>query len=452
MTKGIHLESKEFHTCFDEMQVEGDRRRGVIQIILNALTQGSTDYTLLASPIINDNLLDLLAGYMTLEDWDHHYIMSDPHGRMIESVSCGDISPADFEHRYMEPNRVVMIRGLSEKWKVNETWIHTETGLIDVDYIKRNYGHDVVDVHMQEAFNMEGRKVVECLTVGEYCDWWTAHRENGGGSDQVRYIKDWTFPNRFPKASIYSCPDLFSDDWMNYSLNGKYRFVYLGVKGTSTKLHCDVLASYSWSCNITGMKEWYLLPPQYSHLLFSQFGELAPHFFADDSVFPGLRKARKHLVHVIQRSGETIFVPSGWYHTVQNLEDTLSINHNWINRHNIQWGWMRVAKELASVDNNSGGGASHKVSQMIADIRDLWFIAANKVSVDLKIVSDVSTHGLVVRERALSNILAARFVFQEILKLSSTEESFADTFDSNVLHRCLLALEQVKSQETLTVR
>jgi hypothetical protein len=34
---------------------------------------------------------------------------------------------------------------------------------------------------------------------------------------------------------------------------------------------------------------------------------------------------------VIQRSGDLIFVPSGWYHQVHNLEPTVSINHNWIN-------------------------------------------------------------------------------------------------------------------------
>ena len=32
-----------------------------------------------------------------------------------------------------------------------------------------------------------------------------------------------------------------------------------------------------------------------------------------------------------------IFVPSGWHHTVENLQDTLSINTNWLNGHNIHW-------------------------------------------------------------------------------------------------------------------
>lgn len=34
---------------------------------------------------------------------------------------------------------------------------------------------------------------------------------------------------------------------------------------------------------------------------------------------------------------QALFVPSGWHHSVENLEDTLSINHNWINGFNIAW-------------------------------------------------------------------------------------------------------------------
>lgn len=37
---------------------------------------------------------------------------------------------------------------------------------------------------------------------------------------------------------------------------------------------------------------------------------------------------------------QALFVPSGWYHSVENLEDTVSINHNWINGFNVAWSVM----------------------------------------------------------------------------------------------------------------
>lgn len=53
--------------------------------------------------------------------------------------------------------------------------------------------------------------------------------------------------------------------------------------------------------------------------------------------FPSLPKAREKAVEVIQGAGEAIFVPSGWTHSVENLEDTVSINHNWLNGFNVIW-------------------------------------------------------------------------------------------------------------------
>ena len=40
-------------------------------------------------------------------------------------------------------------------------------------------------------------------------------------------------------------------------------------------------------------------------------------------------------------------MPSGWHHTVRNLEDTLSINHNWLNAFNLHWGWALLQRERA---------------------------------------------------------------------------------------------------------
>lgn len=135
------------------------------------------------------------------------------------------------------------------------------------------------------------------------------------------------------------------------------RFVYLGPKGTSTVLHADVLRSFSWSTNVCGCKRWYLVPPERTHLLYDCFGtELARHLHADGAghgggnllaaLFPGLAQARRHAVAVVQRAGETIFVPSRWFHTVENLQDTLSVNHNWINGANVRDCWRHVHAEV----------------------------------------------------------------------------------------------------------
>lgn len=62
---------------------------------------------------------------------------------------------------------------------------------------------------------------------------------------------------------------------------------------------------------------------------------------------------------VVQNAGDAVFVPSGWYHQVFNLKDTISINHNWINACNL----CAVYKALiANLDN---------VQKEIEDCRDM---------------------------------------------------------------------------------
>lgn len=54
---------------------------------------------------------------------------------------------------------------------------------------------------------------------------------------------------------------------------------------------------------------------------------------------------------IIQLADEAIFVPSGWYHQVWNLDDTISVNHNWFNSCNIKSIWSTLEQNLVSVQN-----------------------------------------------------------------------------------------------------
>lgn len=44
-----------------------------------------------------------------------------------------------------------------------------------------------------------------------------------------------------------------------------------------------------------------------------------------------------------------VFVPSGWHHQVYNLDDTISINHNWVNGCNLANMWHFLQQELQAV-------------------------------------------------------------------------------------------------------
>jgi hypothetical protein len=124
-----------------------------------------------------------------------------------------------------------------------------------------------------------------------------------------------------------------------------YRFCYIGPRGTWTPLHRDVLRSYSWSCNLVGRKVWIMYPPQYDACLRNRQGDLPWDVTAavDDREFPAFHGVRPLIV--TQYPGETIFVPSGWLHQVINLDDCVSINHNWVNSCNILHSTLQMLED-----------------------------------------------------------------------------------------------------------
>ena len=46
--------------------------------------------------------------------------------------------------------------------------------------------------------------------------------------------------------------------------------------------------------------------------------------------------AVKSYVDLVQQPGDIIFIPSGYYHEVYNLDECLSINHNWFNIYQLK--------------------------------------------------------------------------------------------------------------------
>ncbi|KAI5407128.1 hypothetical protein KIW84_053399 [Lathyrus oleraceus] len=76
-----------------------------------------------------------------------------------------------------------------------------------------------------------------------------------------------------------------------------------------------------------------------------------------DSKYPSFKKAI--WLECTQEEGEIIFVPSGWYHQVHNLEDTISINHNWFNAYNLSWVWSLLLRDY------------NEAKEYIEDIKDI---------------------------------------------------------------------------------
>lgn len=108
-----------------------------------------------------------------------------------------------------------------------------------------------------------------------------------------------------------------------------------------TPFHADVFSSFSWSTNIVGTKRWIFFSPHEEDKLRDRFGNL-PFDIDDEKVKDTMQEKGIQSFEIIQSAGQTVFVPSGWHHQVWNIEDTISVNHNWFNGCNIHWIWAAI--------------------------------------------------------------------------------------------------------------
>ncbi|XP_062522560.1 2-oxoglutarate and iron-dependent oxygenase JMJD4-like isoform X1 [Corticium candelabrum] len=243
---------------------------------------------------------------------------------------------------------------MTREWRSRREWV-TE-GKPDVKYLKTMFEDAVVPV--ADCGKTEfGSHPKQDMLLSEYMTYWQRVMNISETSstcdcqpERILYLKDWHFTKAYPDYGAYDLPSHFSVDWLNEFWSKRpdkrddYRFVYMGPKGTWTPFHADVYRSYSWSANICGSKRWLLVPPYGEENFKDSYGNT----LVDIRNVKGNSKTTSP-IEVIQNAGEVIFIPSGWYHQVENLDDTISINHNWANACNVDIMFEKLRSDLDEV-------------------------------------------------------------------------------------------------------
>ncbi|EGI70634.1 PREDICTED: jmjC domain-containing protein 4 [Acromyrmex echinatior] len=276
---------------------------------------------------------------------------------MIERIDS-TVTYNDFFSKYLMCNKPCVISFQAIKnWPCRHEWVLN--GAPNFEMLRKLFGHSIVPVAdcNRKFYNSQFKNN---MPMKSYLEYWADYKRSCyDKSMPLLYLKDWHCVRSFSNVPMYEVPQYFVSDWLNEyyiahpELNDDYMFVYMGPKETWTPLHADVFTSYSWSANIVGKKRWLLFPPHEEDHLRDLYGQLVY-----DAVSEELNDHTKYKMYdskklkcfdVIQEAGEIMFVPSGWHHQVWNLEDTISINHNWINGCNITNVWYALKKELRSV-------------------------------------------------------------------------------------------------------
>lgn len=128
----------------------------------------------------------------------------------------------------------------------------------------------------------------------------------------------------------YAVPKYFTDDL--FKLAGArrppFRWLVIGPSRSGTGIHVDPLGTSAWNALVSGHKKWVMFPPVTDKSIVDPklidgeastwFSQVYPKFIKKDENGTTLGD-RLGMVDLIQKPGETVFVPGGWYHIVMNL-------------------------------------------------------------------------------------------------------------------------------------
>ncbi|HHH49968.1 MAG TPA: cupin-like domain-containing protein [Saprospiraceae bacterium] len=239
------------------------------------------------------------------------------------------LSKKDFYSTYLSRNQPVIFTDLMDSWPAKNKWT--------IDYLKSVYGH--LKVPLYATNKGKGKKYISpeiYMTFKEYLELLEAGPTN---------LRMFLF-NIFKEA-----PELIKDFSMPTIMDGfidSFPFMFFGGEGATVGLHYDIDLSHIFLNQLHGRKRVVLFAPDQSINIYHHPFSVASYIDVnnpDYDLFPALEKAVGY--ECIVNPGETLFMPSGYWHYIEYLDSGFSMslraNESYLRR---GYGLLNIAKHF----------------------------------------------------------------------------------------------------------
>ncbi len=230
------------------------------------------------------------------------------------------ISQRDFIKNYLNPGIPVIIPGAMREWKAYEKW--------DPSYFRDHLGDKKVRVQGVEMVLRDFMDTVLASDVGK----------------PSKYLNEVNIHHSFRELIddvnpffIYAQPDRLMTSFMPGSWGMRNGVVELLIGGKGTKfptIHYDGYHMNTFVTQIRGDKEFIFFAPDQTKYMYpthdgSNKSQVNDAFTPDLDKYPLFAQAKP--IKVIVKEGETVFLPSGWWHTTRLLSLSIAVSTNNIN-------------------------------------------------------------------------------------------------------------------------
>ncbi|MDI1355866.1 MAG: cupin-like domain-containing protein [bacterium] len=221
------------------------------------------------------------------------------------------ISDREFDQFYLKPQKPVVLKGLTDETSAGKKW--------NIDYINHVCGDVMVDVYDNANPNSASAFTTPDLKMkfGDYVN--TLLRDE---PSTLRMFLFNMFAVRPALRKDFPCPSIIK------GIMGRAGFMFFGAKGVNVRIHQDMDMSNVILTQFYGRKKVVLVSPNYSRLLYKlpyNTHSLVDLDHPDYEKYPGLRHVPT--MECILEPGDSLFIPSGYWHYITYLESGFSVSY-----------------------------------------------------------------------------------------------------------------------------
>jgi Cupin-like domain len=232
------------------------------------------------------------------------------------------LSRDQFDREFLRPLRPVILTDAISHWGALGRW--------SPQFFKDEYGGLEIEV--------DG----EAMTLGDLID----RVEASTDDNPAPYLRNQALAEWPPElsADVFPMPDCTQPNWLESRIFPKGESlssveVYIGGQGAEFPvLHYDGLHTHAFLMQLYGDKEYIVFSPEQTRFMYPQDGIQANKSRIVDLLNPDLAEFplfdQAEGFRFSLHPGETLFVPSGWWHTARILSPSVTVSINGVNRAN----------------------------------------------------------------------------------------------------------------------
>jgi hypothetical protein len=274
-----------------------------------------------------------------------------------------NLSRKEFANEYYNHCKPVVITDATQQWKAHTSW--------SADFFKNKFANRNVKVN-GKPYQMK-----------DFMDLVIQSTPEKPSPYLNEVLISEVFPELIPDLLpyfMYALPDRLKSRLIPRKWGQREGVIELLIGGKGTcfpVLHYDGFHMHTFVTQVRGDKEFYFIPPDQAKYLYVEgaYSNKSPvsFFNPDYAKYPLFKQVKPEMIVV--KEGETIYIPSGWWHTTRILSLSIAVSINSMNRNK----WNDYVNDFSHLQSNGsmlkktvfktyllGAGKLMSVSEMIS--------------------------------------------------------------------------------------